>query len=215
MKPTKPRSPKPPPSTLPVIQPRGLRPKRPSIWRTLALLAVHILMIVHVAQWLMHGVTLSPVEPSEGMELAKHGVVNTGLVFFVAAILVTALFGRFFCGWGCHLVALQDLSRWFLIKSGFTPRPLRSRLLGFVPLVAFVYMFLWPAAYKLAVGRPLGPLTSGFLTADFWATFPGLTIAVLTFVVCGFAVVFVLGAKGYCTYGCPYGAAFALSLIHI
>ena len=96
MKPTKPRSPKPPPSTLPVIQPRGLRPKRPSIWRTLALLAVHIFMIVHVAQWLMHGVTLSPVEPSEGMELAKNGVVNTGLVFFVAAILVTALFGRFF-----------------------------------------------------------------------------------------------------------------------
>ncbi|MEX1311455.1 MAG: tetratricopeptide repeat protein, partial [Candidatus Sulfomarinibacteraceae bacterium] len=152
-----------------------------------------------------------PVEPSEGMELAKHGVVNTGLVFFVAAILVTAVFGRFFCGWGCHLVALQDLSRWLLIKAGITPRPLRSRLLGFVPLVAFIYMFLWPAVYKLAVGRPLGPLTSGFLTTDFWATFPGLTIAVLTFVVCGFAVVFVLGAKGYCTYGCPYGAAFGLA----
>jgi tetratricopeptide (TPR) repeat protein/NAD-dependent dihydropyrimidine dehydrogenase PreA subunit len=168
-------------------------------------------MVVHVAQWLTQGVTLSPVEPSEGMELAKHGVVNTGLVFFVAAILVTAVFGRFFCGWGCHLVALQDLSRWLLIRSGITPRPIRSRLLGFVPLIAFLYMFCWPAVYKLAVGLPLGPLTSGFLTTDFWATFPGLTIAVLTFMFCGFAIVFVLGAKGYCTYGCPYGAAFGLA----
>jgi Flp pilus assembly protein TadD/NAD-dependent dihydropyrimidine dehydrogenase PreA subunit len=168
-------------------------------------------MVAHFAQWMMQGVTLSPVEPSEGMELAKHGIVNTGLVFFVAAILVTAVFGRFFCGWGCHLIALQDLSRWLLIKVGIRPRPLRSRLLGLVPLVAFVYMFLWPAIYKVAVGEPLGPVKAGFLTSDFWATFPGLTIAVLTFAVCGFAVVFVLGSKGYCTYGCPYGAAFGLA----
>lgn len=168
-------------------------------------------MMAHIAQWLMQGVTLSPVEPSEGMELAKHGVVNTGLVFFVAAILVTAVFGRFFCGWGCHLIALQDLSRWILIKMGIRPRPLRSRLLGMVPLLAFIYMFLWPAIYKVSVGQASGPITSSFITADFWATFPGLTVALLTFFTCGVAVVFVLGSKGYCTYGCPYGAAFALA----
>jgi len=173
------------------------------------LIAVQVAMIAHVAQWMLHGVTLSPVEPSEGMELAKHGVINTGLVFFVATILVTVVFGRFFCGWGCHLVALQDLSRWLLIKLGIRPRPLRSRVLGLVPMLAFAYMFLWPAIYKVAVGESLGPLRSGFLTTDFWATFPGLAVAILTFVVCGFAVVLVLGSKGYCTYGCPYGAAFA------
>lgn len=166
-------------------------------------------MAVHIAQWMVTGTTLSPLEPSEGMELAKHGVVNTGLVFFVVAVGLTAVFGRFFCGWGCHLVALQDLSRWLLIKAGFTPRPLRSRVLGLVPLAAFVYMFLWPAVYKLAVGEPLGPLTTAFMTSDFWVTFPGLAVAVATFVVCGFAIVFVLGSKGYCTYGCPYGAAFS------
>ena len=77
-----------PPVILPVIQPRGLRPRNPSRWRTVALISVHVVMIAHVAQWLLQGVTLSPVEPSEGMELAKHGIVNTGLVFFAAAILV-------------------------------------------------------------------------------------------------------------------------------
>ncbi|MCU0305702.1 MAG: tetratricopeptide repeat protein [Thermoanaerobaculales bacterium] len=196
------------PVALPVVQPRGLRPKRPSRWRTVTLIGVHLAMIAHVAQWLLGGVTLSPIEPSEGMELAKHGVVNTGLAFFVAAIVVTAVVGRFFCGWGCHLVALQDASRWLLRRIGFEPRPLRSRLLGVVPLVAFLYMFVWPAVYRIAVGEPLGPLRTAFLTSDFWATFPGVVVAIITFVVCGFAAVLVLGAKGFCTYGCPYGAAF-------
>jgi tetratricopeptide (TPR) repeat protein/NAD-dependent dihydropyrimidine dehydrogenase PreA subunit len=177
----------------------------------MTLIAVHLIMIAHFAQWILRGLTLSPVEPSEGMEFAKHGIINTGLVFFVAAILVTVVFGRFFCGWGCHLIALQDLSRWLLIKIGIKPRPLRSRILGLAPLVAFVYMFLWPAIYKVAVGQPLGPVTTAFLTRDFWATFPGVAVAVLTFAVCGFAVVFVLGSKGYCTYGCPYGAAFGIA----
>ncbi len=31
----------------------------------------------------------------------------------------------------------------------------------------------------------------------------------LTFLVCGFAAVYFLGAKGFCTYACPYGAVFA------
>jgi ferredoxin len=31
----------------------------------------------------------------------------------------------------------------------------------------------------------------------------------LTFLVCGFATVYFLGAKGFCTYACPYGALFA------
>jgi len=177
----------------------------------MTLIAVHLIMIAHFTQWILRGVTLSPVEPSEGMEFAKHGIVNTGLVFFVVAILVTAVFGRFFCGWGCHLIALQDLSRWLLIKIGIKPKPLRSRVLGLVPLVAFVYMFLWPAIYKIGVRQPLGPVKTEFLTTDFWATFPGVAVAVLTFLVCGFAVVFVLGSKGYCTYGCPYGAAFGMA----
>jgi tetratricopeptide (TPR) repeat protein len=172
---------------------------------------VHLLIIGHVAQWLLQGITVSPVEPSEGMELAKHGVINTGLVFFAVAIVATAIFGRFFCGWGCHLIALQDLSRWLLLKAGLRPRPLRSRLLGLVPLVALVYMFFWPAIFKIAAGEPLGPIRTAFTTSEFWATFPGLIVAVLTFVICGFVVVFILGSKGYCSYGCPYGAAFGLA----
>ena len=45
----------------------------------------------------------------------------------------------------------------------------------------------------------------------FWATFPGPWVAALTLVVDGALVVWLLGAKGFCTYGCPYGAIFGLA----
>ncbi len=37
---------------------------------------------------------------------------------------------------------------------------------------------------------------------------PGWIIGGFTIAVCGFAIVYVLGAKGFCTYACPYGALF-------
>ncbi len=154
---------------------------------------------------------MTPVEPSEAMALARDGVVNAGLIFFAAAALATAVFGRWFCGWGCHLVALQDLCRWLLEKVGIRPQPLRSRLLAWVPVAAFVYMFLWPAAWRLWNGVAYHRVETEWTTTHFWATFPGWVIGGLTFIVCGFATVYFLGAKGFCTYACPYGALFAVA----
>ncbi len=45
----------------------------------------------------------------------------------------------------------------------------------------------------------------------FWDTFPAWWPAVFTFVLCGFVAVYFLGAKGFCTYACPYGAVFGLA----
>lgn len=202
---------------LPVVQPgrphpgRGLRPRRPGRWRTICLLAVNLAIVGHVVHWLVAGRTLSPLEPSEAMQLVKDGVLNAGAVFFIAAVVLTAVFGRFVCGWGCHLLALQDLCRWLLLKLGIRPRPLRSRLLGWVPALAFLYMFVWPAAYRLWACIPYHGFSSRMTTSNLWATFPGWVFGAVTFAVCGFAIVFVLGSKGFCTYACPYGAAFAVA----
>lgn len=178
--------------------------------RAAVLIGVHLLFLAHLAHWLTRGKTLGPVEPSEGMQLGQQSVVNAGLVFFALAILSTALFGRFFCGWGCHIVALQDLSRWALEKVGIRPKPLRSRWLALVPAAAFFYMFLWPATYRLATGLGFPKLTTHLATTNLWATFPGAIVGGLTFVVCGFLCVYLLGAKGFCTYACPYGAVFGV-----
>src|SRR5688500_15870544 len=79
-----------------------------SKWRALALVTLTLLMIAHVIQWRISGTTISPIEPSETMYTLQQGAINAGFIFFSLAILATLIFGRFVCGWGCHIVALQD-----------------------------------------------------------------------------------------------------------
>ena len=56
---------------------------------------------------------------------------------------------------------------------------------------------------------PFPGFSNHLMTDDFWRTFPGPVFAVLTLLSCGFAAVWVLGSKGFCTYACPYGAVFS------
>lgn len=190
-------------------KPAQARSTRLARWRAIVLILVHVLIAAHITHWLVAGETLTPVEPSEAMAFSQHSIINAGLVFFAAMILLTAVFGRFFCGWACHVVALQDWCRHLMLKIGITPRPLRSRVLMWVPTLAFLYMFIWPLVYRLWIGDDLSVRGTEFVTEHFWATFPGWIVGGLTLLICGFASVYFLGAKGFCTYGCPYGAAFA------
>lgn len=177
--------------------------------RAIALVAVHVAIALHVAHWQTTGRSLSPLEPSEAMQTLELGYVNAGFLVFVLLILITALLGRFFCGWACHVVAYQDFSAWLLGKIGLRPQAIRIRLLMWVPIGAALYMFAWPQVTRLLEGRDL-PAWAWHLTTDsFWATFPPAGIAVLTFFVDGFLIVYLLGSKGFCTYGCPYGALFS------
>ncbi len=196
---------------LPIVGSRGVRPSRTSRWRAAVLIGVHVLIAIHVAHWWVAGSTFTPVEPSEAMEFVKHNVVNVGAVFFAVAILSTLILGRWFCGWGCHVVALQDLCRWLLGRAGLRPKPLRSSVLLGVPLLAFLYMFVSPLAYRALGGEPVGAWRVQWVTSDFWASFPPWLPAALTFLVCGFAAVYFLGAKGFCTNACPYGGIFGVA----
>lgn len=177
-------------------------------WRAGALILVYVLMIAHFVQWRVSGRTVSPIEPSEAMDTLRSGAINAGAVFFAVALAATLVFGRFVCGWACHIVAVQDLCTWLLKRAGLRPKPFRSRLLVFVPLVAAFYMFVWPVVHRLWFGYSGPDLHWALTRADFWGTFPGPLIAVLTFVVCGFGIVWFLGNKGFCTYACPYGGFF-------
>jgi polyferredoxin len=158
----------------------------------------------------VRGSTLTPVEPSESMQTLELGYVNAGFVMFLVATLATLAVGRFFCGWACHVVAYQDACAWLLGKFGLRPRPIRSRLLTWVPACAAIYMFAWPTLARWMEGRAFAGFQMHFRTEEFWASFPGPGIAALTLFVDGGLIVYLLGAKGFCTYGCPYGAVFGL-----
>jgi ferredoxin len=182
--------------------------------RALALVLVHLMVAAHVAHWLITGATLSPLEPSEASETLSTGAINAGAIFLCVLILATLVMGRFFCGWACHLVAYQDAARWLLIKVGLRPKPVRARLLALVPLFAVYWLYGRPIVERLrAPAGEVEPLELALhlTTRDFWQTFPGAGMAAITFLVCGFLIVSFLGSKGFCTYGCPYGALFGVA----
>jgi len=220
-------------------------------WRFGVLILVHVVMIAHILQWLYHGVTVSPVEPSESMYTLESGQLNAGFIMFCLAIIATLVFGRFFCGWACHMVALQDWCSAFMNRIGVRPKQFRSRLLVWSGLLLALYMFVWPTfkrevlspfsryaaeqigvwfvgdflkapelkwvfadpprgfPYLLGADNPFPGLTNSLIVEDFWATFPPWYVAIPFLIVCGFLVVYFLGNKGFCTYGCPYGGFFA------
>src|SRR5205085_1339324 len=107
---------------------------------------------------------------------------------FSLAILSTLILGRWFCGWGCHIVALQDLCGWLMMKVGIKPRPFRSRALMWVPLGLALYMFVLPVVHRevlrplvmdaagkmpgwLGQSDPLPGVTTRFMVTNFWETF--------------------------------------------
>ena len=192
-----------------------IRHSKVSRWRAGALVALTLLMIAHFVQWRLTGQTVSPIEPSESMQTLQRGAVNAGFIFFTLAILATLVFGRFVCGWGCHVLALQDFCAWLLKKFGLTPKPFRSRLLVFVPLIVALYMFVYPSVYRYFAAPKNEPLipqfTNHLVTGNFWETFPPLAVAIPFLFICGFMTVYFLGQKGFCTYACPYGGFFRLA----
>ncbi|MCL4219803.1 MAG: 4Fe-4S binding protein [Phycisphaerales bacterium] len=212
----------------PTGKPKTPRRSRMGYWRAGVLIAVHVGIIAHIIWWLAVGKTISPVEPSESMQTLEQGVINAGFVFFALALLATLLLGRYVCGWACHVIALQDLCLYLLKKVGIRPKPFRSRLLMLVPLGLALYMFVWPSFKREVLYptmetagierpmwmKPVAPFDgfeSDFVIDDFWATFPAWYMVAPFLFVIGFASVYFLGAKGFCTYGCPYGGLFVLA----
>jgi polyferredoxin len=188
-----------------------IRKSKRSKWRAGVLVGVHTLIALHITHYLIAGRSVSPVEPSESMYTLELGYVNAGFIFFAIALAGTLVFGRFICGWGCHIVALQDACAWIMKKLGVRPKPFRSRLLAFAPLVLAFYMFALPTLLRLLSPGQAGTFpgfSNHIMTSSLWATFPGPVFGILTLATCGFAAVYFLGAKGFCTYGCPYGALF-------
>lgn len=188
-------------------------------WRVGCLVAIHLLILGHMLHWWINGRSMGRVVFSDSMRTLELGEVNPGFILFCLAILATAIFGRFFCGWLCHMGALQDLCSWLLRRIGIRPRLFRSRLLGYVPLALAFYMFVWPTLHREALAPVVGNIASGLLqapqpfpgislnltTRHIWEGLPSVWIAIPFLLLCGFGTVYFLGARGLCRYGCPYG----------
>lgn len=214
----------------PTRAPPAPDPRRFARRRAAVLIGVHLLIGLHIAHWKLAGRTLAPLELNEVMHTLELGVVTAGFLLMATAVVSVLFVGRFFCSWGCHLLALQDGAAWLLERSGIRPTPFRSRALGWIAGGAAFYMFVWPQLARLVARRwpaaeaAIGPrpefrlrvLADGegwasFLTDDFARNLPGPGMAVVTFVVCGFVAVWLLGTRAFCRNVCPYGAIFSFA----
>lgn len=197
---------------------RGRRRRVAAPLRTGVLIAVHLLMAAHVLHWWITGRSIGRFVLSDSMKTLELGEVNPGFVLFCAATLVTAVAGRWMCGWVCHMGALQDLAAWVLRRLGIRPRLFRSRVLGFVPVALAIYMFAWPTLKREAGwaapredAAPPSRLAGfpGFSldlkTDRLWDGLPSWGVGAPFILLCGAGTVYFLGARGLCRYGCPYG----------
>jgi len=188
-------------------------------WRALSLSLVYIVFAIHVVHWKISGKTLAPLELNEVMYTLELGIITAGFLFMCFLVLGTLVFGRFFCSWACHIMVLQDLCAWLLRKVGIRAKPIRSRLLLLVPPLTAFYMFVWPQIVRAwrEQAFPTFHLATdaqgwaSFATTNFWRNLPSAGVIVLTFMVCGFAIVYLMGSRTFCTYVCPYGAIFSLA----
>lgn len=188
-------------------------------WRALSLSLVYLVFALHILHWKLTGKTLAPLELNEVMYTLELGIITAGFLFMSSLVLGTLIFGRIFCSWACHIMVLQDGCAWILRKLGIVAKPIRSRLLLWVPPLTAAYMFIWPqilramrdGAFPTFHFRTDTEGWASFVTNNFWRNLPGPWIIVLTFVVCGFVMVYVMGSRTFCTYVCPYGAIFALA----
>jgi len=193
--------------------------KNYSKWRSFTLVSIYFLFIVHIIHWQLNKTTLAPLELNELLYTLESGIVTAGFLLMAFVAITVFIFGRFFCGWFCHILALQDLCGWMLGKIGIRPKAVRSRVLWIVPILVMGYMFVWPQILRIIQGRAFPKLKiegsnsdwASFITDDFWRNLPDPWIAGATFLVCGFIIVYVLGSRGFCSNMCPYGAIFAIA----
>ena len=188
-------------------------------WRAFSLSLVYVVFAAHIIHWKITGTTLAPLELNEVMYTLELGIITAGFLFMCFLVLGTLIFGRFFCSWACHIMVLQDLCAWLLRKVRIRAKPIRSRTLLWVPPLTAFYMFIWPQILRTWHSKAFPEFHlrtdaegwASFATDNFWRNLPTAWIIVLTFLVCGFAIVYLLGSRTFCTYVCPYGAIFALA----
>ena len=175
--------------------------------RIFCLIALHILILLHIFYWGDN--VVGSVDFQEFFHsFVKYGIINAGVILVIVAFITTLIFGRFFCGWGCHFGAIQELAWFILKKMNIQPKTIDSKLVTFLPLLILIHLYILPNLFFATETN--WHISVNLKDPSIWAFLPGVIIGTLTFVVDGFLIVYFLGKKGFCRFICPWGAFLKL-----
>ncbi len=171
-------------------------------------IAVYVLLFAHL--YVYYGLGHREIG-SLGLEeffrsFLQEGVFNAGALLLSFTFVLTLLFGRAFCGWGCHFGALQEFSRAILMKLGIKLPTVDAPWVKVIPVVVLVCFFAWPTITAWSGGLPR--FSVDLSHTSIWRVLPGWAVGTAVFIVNGFLLVLFFGSRGFCRLLCPWGALF-------
>ena len=139
-------------------------------------------------------------------------VLSTQLLTLLIVLGVTALWGRFFCGWLCSFGALQELTAF--VSNKLLPRKRKlpaaaDRILKYAKYAILLTLILAVWVLQLPVDSSMSPWgIFGMLVSGNWsvmrAAIPTIGFALLA----GILIASFFAERFFCRYLCPLGAIF-------
>lgn len=157
-----------------------------------------------ILSFLLMSVTFMYISPYLMMTGLSNGVIAAALLFWIAAFLLTLVFGRAFCGYLCPMGAEQELvDRALKI-------PLRT--VPYLRYLKYILAMLWVGgAVFLATAAGtlvMNPLYGAGTGLPPWQ--PGAYLFFYAMTLGVFVLVLILGRRGMCNYLCPMSVVFIL-----
>ncbi|MCB1049548.1 MAG: 4Fe-4S binding protein [Acidobacteria bacterium] len=173
--------------------------------RLIAFLGVHLAILSHLYLWYGWGQQqIGAIDFAEMFRnFLERNTLTAGAVFGLLVLGAAFFWGRFLCGWFCHIGLAYDLLDHLMRKIKIRQDHLPLRYGPWACLIILVYFFIWPSFSE----RPQGTIP---FQIELGATAPlslfqPFTAALITLAVVLVVLPLALGPRPFCRHLCPWG----------
>jgi NosR/NirI family nitrous oxide reductase transcriptional regulator len=145
---------------------------------------------------------------SNGFSFSK---ISIFIVPLSIVIILTVLFGRFFCGWLCAFGALNDFLFMFskkVFKNKFKINKTLDSQLKYLKYVVLVLIIIFVWTLNIIPGNKYSPWIAFAQAGDFFSVVPTMPIAFIILFLIAVGAMFI--ERFFCRYLCPLGAILAI-----